>query len=149
MKFSQLIRHFFIVIVLCMVPLISPALVSAQSSVDLGIGQIDTPPGVDKYQAAAQAQGADIGIIYFMSNMIKLFSIIAGIWVLFNGTLAGYYFIQSSGDASAYEKAKNQLTLSAMGLGMIVLSYTFTGLVGLIFFGDASIFLNPKIEPIP
>lgn len=145
-SFSQFFRHFFIVIVLCVLPLISPTLVLAQSSVDLGIGQIDTPPGVDKYQAAAQAQGADIGIIYFMSNMIKLFSIIAGIWVLFNGTIAGYYFIQSSGDASAYEKAKNQLTLSAMGLGMIVLSYTFTGLVGLIFFGDASIFLNPKIQ---
>jgi hypothetical protein len=123
-----------------------PGLTFAQTAEDLGVGTIAAPPGVDKYNAAAQAQGADIAIVYFMSNMIKLFTVVAGIWVILNGILAGYYFVQSSGDAGTYEKARNQITQSAIGLAMIVLSYMFTGLVGLLFFGDAGIFLNPRLK---
>jgi hypothetical protein len=68
-----------------------------------------------------------------------------GIWVIFNGILAGYHLLNSSGDAGGFEKARTQITQSTIGLLLIVLAYTFTGLVGFIFFGDASIFLDPKI----
>lgn len=115
------------------------------AAVDTGIGTINPPPGVDKWQVKAQSQGADIGLIYFMSNMIKLFSVVMGIWVLYNGILAGYLFLNSSGDSGTFEKARTQITQSAIGLLVIVMAYTLTGLVGLIFFGDAAIFLNPKI----
>lgn len=145
-KILHYTKYFYLVAVIICSFFVMPNLIHAQTAEDLGIGTIDTPPGVDLYEQAAQAEGAEIGIIYFMSNMIKLFTVVAGIWVILNGILAGYYFVQSSGDASAVEKARNQITQSAIGLSMIVLAYTFTGLVGLLFFGDAGIFLNPRLN---
>lgn len=107
-----------------------------------GIGQIETPPGVDKYQAAS---GADIGIIFFISNLIKVFAVVMGIWVVFNVILAGYIYLTSSGDASAHDKVRTQITNSVIGLILIVMSYTIGGLIGLLFFGDATFILNPKL----
>lgn len=129
------------------ISIISP--VFAQNN--FGIGTIDTPPGVEAYQQAAQANtGADIGIIYFISNMIKIFAVIAGVWTLFNVVLAGYIYLNSSGDAGAHQKVQTQITNSVIGLIFIVLSFTIGGLIGFIFFGDATFILNPKLPtPIP
>lgn len=119
------------------------------ASDDLGIGTIDVPPGVDVYQAAAQSEtGANIGIIYFVSNLIKIFAVVAGIWTLFNVILAGYIYLSSSGDAGSHQKVQTQVTNSIIGLILIVMSFTFGGLIGLIFFGDATFILNPKL-PTP
>lgn len=123
--------------------------VLAQTAEELGVGTIAPPPGTDVWTDAAAAQGEDIALIFFMSNMIKLFSVVMGVWVIFNGILAGYLFLNSSGDSSGYEKARTQITQSVIGLMLIVMAYTFTGLVGLIFFGDAAIFLNPTIQGAP
>ena len=113
---------------------------------DFGIGTIDVPPGVEKYQAAAQAKtGADIGIIYFVSNLIKIFAAVAGVWTLFNVVLAGYIYLSSSGDAGSHQKVQTQVTNSVIGLILIVLSFTFGGLIGFIFFGDAGFILNPSL----
>jgi hypothetical protein len=113
---------------------------------DFGIGTIDVPPGVKEYQTAAQAKtGADIGIIYFVSNLIKIFAAVAGVWTLFNITLAGYMYLSSSGDAGTHQKVQTQVTNSVIGLILIVLSFTFGGLIGFIFFGDAGFILNPSL----
>lgn len=112
----------------------------------LCIGTIDVPPGVDKYQDAAKANtGADIGIIYFISNLIKIFAVVAGIWTMFNVVLAGYIYLTGSGDSGAHQKVQTQVTNSIIGLILIVMSFTFGGLIGLIFFGDAGFILNPTL----
>lgn len=118
---------------------------------DLGIGTIDLPPGVDRYQAAAADPangGAKIGIIYFISNLIKIFAVVAGIWTLFNVVLAGYIYITSSGDAGSHQKVQTQVTNSVIGLILITMTFAFGGLIGLIFFGDATFILNPRL-PTP
>lgn len=115
------------------------------ASDNLGIGTIETPPGVDKYQSAS---GADIGIIYFASNLLKIFTVVMGIWVLFNIVLAGYIYLTGSGDAKAHQQVQTQVTNSIIGLILIVLSFTFAGLIGYIFFGDAAFILNPRL-PTP
>lgn len=123
--------------------------VTISASEDLGIGTIDTPPGVAQYQAAAEAEtGADIGLIYFISNLIKIFAVVAGIWTLFNVVLAGYIYLTGSGDAGAHQKVQTQVTNSIIGLLLIVLSFTFGGLIGFIFFGDATFILSPRL-PTP
>lgn len=131
----------FFVLLFAVVSFVTPAVSFAQTATELGIDTIEAPPGVELYQAKA---GTNIGLVFFISKMIQLFTLVCGVWVIFNGTLAGYYFIQSSGDASAYEKARNQITQSTIGLIIIVLSYTVTGLVSLVFFGDAGFLLNPS-----
>lgn len=145
-------KHFVITLAL-MLSILSTGLRVLQTTVyaaeDLGIGTIETPPGVDKYQDAAKAKtGADIGILYFISNLVKVFAVVAGLWTVFNIVLAGYTYLTSSGDAKAHQQVQTQVTNSVIGLMLIVLTFTFGGLIGYIFFGDAGFILNPHL-PTP
>ncbi|MBP7774866.1 hypothetical protein KA078_03685 [Candidatus Woesebacteria bacterium] len=119
----------------------TPVKVLAQTAEEI-TGKLVAPPGVEQY---IQKSSEDIALIFFLSNMIRVFTIVAGLFVVFNVILAAFFFLNSSGDASSYEKARIQVTQSIIGLLIIVMSYTLTGIVGLVFFGDASIFLDPKI----
>ncbi len=111
-------------------------------------GVINPPQGVDKYNA--QVPGADgIGIIIFASNIIKLVTIVAGLIVFINFILAGYNYITADGNASAHEKARNQITMSVVGLILIVMAYTITALISLFVFGDAGYILNPVVPTAP
>ena len=103
-------------------------------------GNIEAPQGV----AELNTQGGGIGLLLFISNMIKLASIIAGIWVLFNFIFAGFTYITSS-DSSAYAKIGEKLSMSVMGLVIIVAAYTIAGIIGLIIFNDPTYIINPKI----
>ncbi len=114
----------------------------AQADADV-FGEVTAPQGVAQYNDAAGASG--IGLILFISNMIKFGAVIAGIWVLFNFITAGYEYITSAGDTGAHKKVQEKLTTSVIGLVLIVTAYTIAGLLGLIIFGDASYILNPKI----
>jgi hypothetical protein len=148
-KLFQIFFAFFVITIpLTTLVTLVPQSAFAQSATDLGIGTVNAPPGTEAWVTAAQAEGQNIALIFFISNMIKLFSVVMGIWVIFNVLLAGYSFL-STDSSGAFEKARVQITQSAVGLMLIVLAYTFTGLIGLIFFGDAAIFLNPTLIAAP
>lgn len=106
------------------------------------IGTIEAPAGVAAFDAAS---GGQIGLFLFISRMITLATIVAGIWILFNFILAGYTYISAQGNTKANEEVKNKLTYSVVGLVLIVVSYIAVGMLGLIFFGRADFFLNPDI----
>lgn len=125
--------------------LLLPTILAAASTSDQIFGTLEAPPGVDKYQ---QNSGADIGIFFFISRGIQIGTIIMGIWVFLNVLMAGYVYISSSGDAKAATKVKDILTMSAIGLMMIITSYTVAGVLGLVLFGDATYLINPQIEAI-
>jgi hypothetical protein len=103
-------------------------------------GDIEAPPGVAELNADAEG----IGLLLFISNMIKLASIIAGVWVLFNFISAGFTYITSA-DSSAYSKIGEKLSMSVMGLVLIVASYTIIGIISLIIFGNPTYIINPEI----
>jgi len=105
-------------------------------------GKITAPTGVDAYNAKATG---GIGILLFLSNVIKVLTIVAGIWVLFNFLMAGYTYITAQGDASAANKVKDQLTNSIIGLAIIVGAYKIIAIVSFFLFGDAGFILNPTI----
>lgn len=111
------------------------------------MGTVDPPPGVRLFPGAT-ADGNGQGLILFMSNMIKLVSVIAGLYGLFNIISAGYTYLSSGGNAKATEQAMGQLTYSLIGLMIIVGSFTITALISLLLFGDATYILNPNI-PTP
>jgi hypothetical protein len=77
--------------------------------------------------------------------MIRLVSVLAGLWSFINIIVAGYTYITGQGNANSHEKVRNLVTMSVLGLFLIVLSYMVGGLIGLIFFGDASFILEPTI----
>jgi len=107
-------------------------------------GTVNPPPGVAAFDAAAGG-GENIGLLLFASNLIRIVTVIAGIWVLFNFIMAGFTYINSSGDSGAHKKVMEQLSMSVIGLVLIVAAYTIAALVGLLVFGDASYILNPQI----
>lgn len=106
-------------------------------------GAIEAPPGVDLLNQQAGESG--IGLVIFFSNLIKFLSVVAGLWTMLNFILAGFTYITSSGDSGAIEKIGSKLTLSVVGLAIIVASYTIAAVLGLILFGDATFIINPKI----
>jgi hypothetical protein len=104
-------------------------------------GSVSAPPGVADYDA----QVGGIGLVLFLSNLIKIVTIVGGLFVMVNLIRAGWTYISSSGDASAHEKVANTITFSVVGLAIIVASYAGAALIGLIFFGDATFILSPTI----
>jgi len=108
-------------------------------------GEIKAPAGVSDYNIEAGGSTA-IGILIFMTRFIQLSFVIAGIWVVFNVITAGFIYLGSEGDAKAHSKVKDQITMSVIGLLIIVASYGFASIIGLIFFGDPSFILNPTIQ---
>lgn len=110
-------------------------------------GTIDAPVGVAKYNAAAGENG--IGLITFISTIIRIATIVAGVWVMFNFILAGWTYITSNGDSKANSDVVNKITYSVIGLVIIVASYTLAALVGLVLFGDAGYILNPSFTGVP
>lgn len=108
-------------------------------------GTIEAPAGVAEYNDEA---GNDIGVIIFASNILKASTVIAGIWVMINFIIAGWIYITSNGSADAHSKVSGLLTMSIIGLVLIVGSYTIAALIGLIIFGDAGYILNPTFQGV-
>ncbi len=111
------------------------------------IGPIEEPPGVANFNAQ-DTRGHNIGLLIFVSNMLKFATAIAGLWVLFNFISAGFTYISASGDSGAYSKIGSKLLSSVAGLFLIAASYTIAGILGLIIFGDATYIISPKIPTI-
>ncbi|MFH2118382.1 MAG: hypothetical protein ABII10_01450 [Candidatus Paceibacterota bacterium] len=112
---------------------------------DSVFGTIEAPAGVDRYNAAAEG---GIGLIIFVSNLIRLATVIAGIWVMITFILAGWEYIISSGDSKGVTKAAAMMTNSLIGLALIVGAYTIAAIIGLILFGDATYIINPTLKGI-
>lgn len=105
-------------------------------------GTIRQPAGTERFGGAGQ-----IGILAFVSLLIRIFTIIAGLIVLFNFIISGYTYLTSEGNPKAHETVKNRITYSVIGIVIIVSAYTITALLSLIFFGSATFILNPTIAP--
>lgn len=108
-------------------------------------GDIDAPAGVVDFNTAAGGPDA-IGLLLFLRNIILLFIIIAGIWTLFNIVMAGFQYVTAQGDSGAHQKVREKITMSIIGLVIMVSSFTIMGLLGGLLFGDPTFFLNPVIQ---
>lgn len=85
------------------------------------------------------------GIVLFITNIIRLAFVGAGIWAFFNFIIAGYQFMTAGGDSKAIMSAWNRIWQTLLGLILIVGSFALIALFGYILFGDAGFILNPKI----
>lgn len=115
----------------------------AQSAADI-FGKIVPPPEITSFSTDTSGGG----LIIFISNLIKVITIIAGLFGLFNIISAGYTYLGSSGNPKAAEEAGQKLLFSFIGLAIIVGSFTITAIVSLILFGNAGYILNPTL-PTP
>lgn len=85
------------------------------------------------------------GLILFLTNILRLVFVVAGLFAFFNLILAGFQFMSAGGDAKAIEKAMGKIWQSLIGLVLVVGSFALAALFGYLLFGDAGFILNPKI----
>jgi len=108
------------------------------------IGKIGTPKQIED----SYGQIADInkgGLIGLLSNVIKIVIVVGGLWAFINLILAGITFITSGDKPDELSKANNRMTMSLLGLIIMVGSYSLAGIIGKVLFGEWNAILNPVI----
>lgn len=108
------------------------------------VGGVTPPPGVLQW-ITSNPGGAVPGLIPFLSAIIRLLTVIAGLYTLLNLILAGYSFISAGGDPKNIEKAWAKIWQSLVGLLIIAAAYLLAAIFGWLLFKDAGAILNPKI----
>lgn len=104
------------------------------------------PAGVYKYNVSQNGgSNADIGIVNFASLLLRIFTIIAGMFFMFNLIWAGYLFLSAGSDAGQFNKFKEMLYYSLIGLIVIAAAYMVAGVAGLFLFGDAGFIIRPTL----
>jgi len=104
------------------------------------IGKIIRPGAPDspiKYKGLSQG-----GFTDFLSNIISLIILIAGIFTLVNFVLAGYGYLSSSNDPQKIAAAGNKILESLIGLIIVAAAFIIAGLIGFVVFGDQSALIN-------
>ena len=81
----------------------------------------------------------------FLNYIIRLITIIAGLYAFANFVLAGLQYIQSSGNPEGVSQAWTKIYQSIIGLAIVILAYVLAALLGLILFGNATAILSPTI----
>jgi hypothetical protein len=102
------------------------------------VGPITNPLPVE-YQTVFSGGGL------FITNVLRLFFVAAGIYALLNFLIGGFGFINAGGDSKAIEKAWAKIWQSLLGLVLIIGSFALAAIFGQLIFGDPTFILQPKI----
>lgn len=92
-----------------------------------------------------RSPGFRIGLIAFTSRLLRLFTFIIGGIFLLQMVYAGFLYLSSQGDTAVFNKFKETLYWSLIGLFVLAASYAIAALVGLMLFGDATFILKPQL----
>lgn len=85
------------------------------------------------------------GVGLFITNILRLFFVVAGIYALFNFIISGYSYMNAAGDSKKLSEAWSRIWQSLIGLVIIVGSFALISLFGYLIFGRADYILNPVI----
>lgn len=109
------------------------------SSVTDIVGTVDNPLP-PAYQGIASG-----GLILFLTNILRLVFVVAGLFAFINLILAGFQFMSAGGDSKQVEKAWGKIWQSLLGLILVVGSFALAALFGYLLFGRADYILSPQI----
>lgn len=98
--------------------------------------------GVNKY---AQGVGGNFGLIAFLTNILRLIFVLAGLYAFLNVVLAGIGFISAGGDPKNINNAWSKIWQSFLGLLIIVSSFVLAAIFGQLLLGSWDAILNPKL----
>lgn len=110
------------------------------------LGGVKPPGAVYEFNILGTGNAEGIGIIAFLSKLLNLFFIICGLWTLFNFLYAGWLLVSAQADTKAQSEVKERLTMTVIGLVIISSAFIGAGLIGLVFFEDASFILEPTLR---
>lgn len=111
------------------------------------IGPINPPPGVNQYRSLIPNPNdvAAAGLIPFLNNLVKLITVIAGLYAFLNIILAGYGFMSAGDDPKKMASAWAKIWQSLIGLLIIASSFVLAIIFGWLLFRDPTIILKPAI----
>lgn len=115
------------------------------NTVEDTIGAISPPPGVDVQNARSGLSPDEVAIFSFLSMLLKVVNVIAGVWVAFNIVLAAFHYLSGQGSPDTHKKVRDKLTMSVVGLFLLVIAYATVAILSKLFFGDAGYILNPTL----
>lgn len=101
------------------------------------IGRVSPPPGVSSYP--------ELGIIFLISNLIKLAIVVAGIYATINLIIAGYGFMSAGGDSKKVADAWARIWQTLLGLVVVFGAFVISAILGLILFGDYGALLQLRV----
>lgn len=108
------------------------------------VGDISVPEGVRSYDwLTSRADG--IGLVPFISRLLQFFTVIVGIFSMFNIISIGYTYISGMGDPQSHVNMRQKFQYTIIGLILIAAAYAIAGGLGLLFFGDAGYILFPRL----
>lgn len=84
-------------------------------------------------------------LVNFLNIILKLIFVVAGLFAFLNLILAGFAFISAGGDPKNVTKAWDKIWQTFVGLLIIVSSFLIAAIIGILFFGDATALIAPKI----
>lgn len=117
------------------------------TNVNEALGLIEEPQANTAVQSASGGEGS-IPIYPFISWGLSIFTIVAGIWALFNFVFAAFTYFGGSGDPGSHQKVRTHLTNTVLGLLIIVLAYTIAAIASTLIFGSPTYFFNPQLPGI-
>lgn len=108
------------------------------NEVQLGGGEFIQGPGTIGEQVNEAARiGPGTGVVTVfteqLSNIIGLITILAGLFFVIYFLIAGFDWVQASGDAGKVDKAKNKMINGAIGLLVVIIGMGIVGIIGGVF----------------
>lgn len=91
-------------------------------------GNIKPPQGVSQFIAKTDNKGG--ALFLFISNILKLAGVLAGIFAVVQFILAGYTYITAGNDPKMTEKAWATIWQSMVGLLIVGASFTLAAIIG-------------------
>lgn len=88
------------------------------------------------------------GFTNFLSNLIALIMVIAGIAVMVNFIAAGYQYLTAEGNAQKLTAAGSKMLNSLIGIIIIAAGYLISAVIGQVFFKDANFLTVPIFKSI-
>lgn len=85
------------------------------------------------------------GFGVFISNILRLFFVVAGVYAFINIIIGGFQFMQSGGDSKAVNAAWSRIWQSLLGLIIVVGSFAIITIMSYIIFGKGDTILNPQL----
>lgn len=106
-------------------------------------GSIKPPEPVTNTYGVLGGDGA--GLTGFISDIIILLTIIGGIWALFNIIIGGLALITSDGDSAKLTEFGSKLSMTIVGLVLMVGAPLIAAIIGFLVYGDATMLLQPTL----
>jgi hypothetical protein len=106
-------------------------------------GKIKSP--FSQFTGTSAYRSVETGLPLFISNIVRLLTIAAGLFALVNILLAAIDFMHAGGDAQKITNAWNKIWRSLVGLAIAASAILLVSLVSWLLFGNTKAILQPTI----